>query len=96
MREDLLEEVARRTEGFSSADLQSLCREAAMAPMRRLLDQAALDPTRILALRSKGQDALAQAVRGEDLIAALEKSRSSVAAVSVTRYEAWDKEFGNS
>lgn len=32
-----LEEVARRTEGFSCADLRSLCREAAMQPVRRLL-----------------------------------------------------------
>ncbi|KAL8435675.1 hypothetical protein ACSSS7_002336 [Eimeria intestinalis] len=29
--------LARRTEGFSCADLRSLCREAAMQPMRRLL-----------------------------------------------------------
>lgn len=32
-----LEEIARRTDGFSCADLRSLCREAAMQPVRRLL-----------------------------------------------------------
>ena len=38
-----LEEVARRTEGFSCADIRGLCREAAMQPLRRLLKKATPD-----------------------------------------------------
>ena len=36
---DIAQHLAQLTEGFSSADIVILCREAAMAPMRRLLQK---------------------------------------------------------
>jgi len=54
-------ELAELTDGFSCADIQVLCREAAMGPMRRLLGQGSgLDPARIEALRSQGKTLLSQ------------------------------------
>ncbi|WP_205544073.1 ATP-binding protein [Rubrobacter indicoceani] len=38
-----LKEIARRTEGYSGADLEALCREAALACMRRTVDLTDLD-----------------------------------------------------
>lgn len=110
--EEAAEKVfARLTEGFSCADIQILCREAAMAPMRRLLGDGGLDTGKIQELRSKGQLTVPEVsssrkfreydshvcgqVLREDFLAAIEGAKTSVSAASIDRYDHWNKSFGS-
>lgn len=38
-----IEEIALATEGFSGADIATICKEASMGPVRRLLANASID-----------------------------------------------------
>jgi len=88
-------ELAELTDGFSCADIQVLCREAAMGPMRRLLGPAGgLDPARIETLRSQGKSLLTQVLQS-DLLSAIRSSKSSVAASSIEQYQVWNRSFGS-
>ena len=45
------DEIVTKTNGFSGADMSSLCREAAMMPLRRKLKASGIDFDRIDELR---------------------------------------------
>jgi katanin p60 ATPase-containing subunit A1 len=115
------EDIARQTEGYSGADLELLCREAAMMPVRRLMSQlqqldmtagasagaipdpppskhgrnikggyggASVPPVDVQALL------LADPVTDIDIGAALASTRPSSDG-KMTKYEAWQREFGS-
>ncbi|PFH32907.1 katanin-like family protein [Besnoitia besnoiti] len=93
--EDLdLSTVADRTENFSGADLQHLCREACMNPIRRVFADLSLDEIR--EKRATGAfDKDAVQVTMADFEQALQKARPSINAAEIKKYEAWDAAFGN-
>lgn len=43
-----IDELARLTDGYSGADIQILCRDASMMPMRRLLDICSIQDIEVM------------------------------------------------
>lgn len=82
-------ELAQWTHGYSGSDIHALCRDAAMAPLRRALDGKT--PSEIKALRGSG---LATQVEKADFEAAVRTIAPSVASGDVAKYEMWDAEMG--
>lgn len=85
-------ELAVATSGYSGADIHLTCREASMMPMRRLLDS--YSPTEIQSMRQIGLMDIPK-VRFQDFRTAIENTKSSVSSENISRFEAWDREFGS-
>lgn len=97
-------EVARRLEGYSGSDIALLCKEAAMRPVRRLMDK--LEAMESVAASAKGgraplvsptvgTDSLKiDAVTREDVDEALIVTKPS-ARVVAPRYMEWEAEFAS-
>ncbi|WP_456394184.1 CDC48 family AAA ATPase [Thermococcus sp.] len=83
-----LEELARKTEGYTGADIEAVCREAAMAAMRRALKEGILRP-------GMKMDEVRQKVRVtmKDFEEALEKIGPSVSRETVEYYRKVAEEF---
>lgn len=83
---------AEKTGGYSGADIHVVCREASMAPMRRLLSQKS--PEDVLRLRRAG--ALhPPAVQEADVLAAIAGTKPSVAAADISRFDEWNGAFAS-
>lgn len=90
-----LDTIAAQTGGFSGADLTSMCRQAANAPLDRL---GRLQPKEILAMMKSGTDLKSleqQPVSQRDLLQALKSTKPSVNAASLDKYRKWMDEFGS-
>ena len=86
------EQLARITQGYSGADLKSVCREASMAPLRRgLIGLTALE---IRELRAEGR-IQPQPAEQKDFLDALVNIQPSVGVADVEKYEKWTNEFGS-
>ena len=88
------DELASRTEGYSGADINQVCRDAAMEPMRRaVLD---LSPAQIAALKERGELTCQKlVVTMGDLLGAIANVPASVSPAELGRYAAWMDEFGS-
>uniref|UniRef100_A0A0G4HIQ5 AAA+ ATPase domain-containing protein n=1 Tax=Chromera velia CCMP2878 TaxID=1169474 RepID=A0A0G4HIQ5_9ALVE len=87
-----LDWVAAETERFSGADISSLCREAAMGPVRRLA--AGREPSELRHLLDSGEIFQAPPVEKEDFEEALAAVLPTVSLTQKERYEEWNKKFG--
>ena len=76
-------------EGLSGADIRVLCRDASMAPMRRLM--ARLSPDEIRTAKANGT--LKMEVEAEDVRAAVRGTHKSVSGAEIAAYEKWNREF---
>ena len=85
-----LAELADKLEGYSGADVQLVCRDAAMAPMRAAI--AGKSPDEIVELQTKGE--LEGEITSSDFLGAIETTPPSIAPGSLRRFEAWNAEFG--
>ncbi len=81
--------MLKSTDGYSGADISSVCREASMMPFRKLL----LDHTSMEDIVSK-QSQIDIPLTMEDLKQALKNISKSVSKEFLTRYDKWMKEFG--
>ncbi|XP_022669572.1 fidgetin-like protein 1 [Varroa jacobsoni] len=81
-----LDVIAQRTNGYSGADVDNLCREAAMMPVRQLHDDSS-------DLSSLTLDNIRPVVLG-DFLAALRIIRPSVSESCLADYEKWNQQFG--
>lgn len=79
-----LERLARDTEGYSGSDLQALCEEAAMMPIREL-------GTNILKVKANQ----VRPLRYEDFQKAMTVIRPSLHRSKWEELEQWNKEFGS-
>lgn len=88
------ESLAERTEGYSGADVQMVCRDASMNPMRRLI--AGRSPAELVQLRDEGSLSPGSVpVEMSDLEAALASVKPSVAIGDTVRYADWARDFGS-
>lgn len=100
-----LDALAARTSGFSGADIATLCRTAAMMPLRRVLESARRTGAGgVEALRQVLQDSgitdhdtskLQLPVTVAHFQDALAGTRRSVSGADDARYAAWMAEFGS-
>ena len=93
-----LGEIAGKTEGYSGADLTSVCRDAAMMSLRRLVAEArgAGLPMAEFAAKVKAlQEDASTPISQEDLIAALKNTSASVGSEQHEAYSKWMDEFGS-
>jgi len=82
---DDLKLIAKQTDGYSGADMKTLCQEASMGPIRsvpfdkiHLIDSIAIRPTDI-----------------NDFNLALTRVRASVSQEDLLQYSKWDKLYGS-
>jgi spastin len=81
LSEDDLVRVVGWTDGYSCADIVSVCREAAMVPLRGLqLGDGEVNEIRPMSLG--------------DIELAVKRIKASVSPESVEKYLEWDREFG--
>ena len=89
----MAEELARMTDGYSGADIQIVCREAAMIPVRKAL--ANQPPQKLLELHAAGEFVLEDQPTLANFVEALSKVKPSVDAVQTAQYEEWKAKFGS-
>lgn len=87
-----LEAVRDATEGFSGADLTVLVRDAAMAPVRRLV--AGYSTEEILLMKERGT-LQTSSVSMDDFREALRRVQPSVSSESLKQYASWSAAFGS-
>jgi katanin p60 ATPase-containing subunit A1 len=85
-----LDKIAGLLNNYSGADVTSLCRDAALMSMRRMIKNKS--PNEI---RQLSKDDIEKPVTQEDFIAAIERSSTTVQESDVTRHEKWIKQFGS-
>jgi len=81
--ENDLEAIRERSKGYSGSDMDNLCREAALGPIRSIKDIMNIE-----------QEAV-RPIRLEDFEKALTQVRASVSQSDLTSYLDWNKQFGS-
>ena len=84
-----LQGVAARTEGYSGADITSVCRDAAMMAMRRVVKGKTPDQ-----IRNMNKEEMNQPTNMADIDEALGRTSRSVGKEDIEKYEKWMEEFG--
>ena len=96
---------AAATDGYSGADIKVVCREASMAPLRRLLATRTTstrgmqrdmqrDMQDLRAAAASTSNAPLSMVTATDVDAAIASTKPSVAREDAERYVAWERKFG--
>ncbi|XP_057473439.1 katanin p60 ATPase-containing subunit A1 [Actinidia eriantha] len=86
-----IDDVARRTEGYSGDDLTNVCRDASLNGMRRKIAGKTRDEIKNMSKDEISKDPVAMC----DFEEALTKVQPSVSAADVERHEKWFSEFGS-
>ncbi|XP_059641631.1 katanin p60 ATPase-containing subunit A1-like [Cornus florida] len=86
-----IDEVARRTEGYSGDDLTNVCRDASLNGMRRKIAGKTRDEIKNMSKDEISKDPIAMC----DFEEALTKVQPSVSAADIERHEKWFSEFGS-
>lgn len=81
--------VAEKTDGLSGADIDILCREAMMRPIRALIHK--LEHEKVLSTAPLSRPK----VRTDDAIASVSCTKSSGSSVPLTKYTKWEQQFGS-
>ena len=87
------DDLAAATDGYSGADIESVCRDAAMMPLRRWRQQYSIrEIKRLHDLKQLPDGELSL----DDFRQALKNVRSSVGKDKLEKYEKWEANFGAS
>lgn len=80
-----IEDISRRTDGYSGADMANLCKEAAFGPLREIsmddMESIAADQVR--------------PITSDDFDAALLQVRASVSTQDLALYDDWNQRYGS-
>jgi katanin p60 ATPase-containing subunit A1 len=87
--------LVKKTEGYSGADISNVCREAALMPIKRILEQNKGDIMNMMNNESF-KNKLNTPISMQDLEIALKNISKSVSEISLSDYEKWTKEFKSS
>mmetsp|Transcript_76857 Transcript_76857/g.238048 ORF Transcript_76857/g.238048 Transcript_76857/m.238048 type:complete len:607 (+) Transcript_76857:73-1893(+) len=86
--------LAKRSEHYSGADIQLICRDASLNPMRRMVE--GLSPVELVQLRDEGKLSPASLpVEMADFEAALKGVQPSVSPADTRKFVEWAQEFGS-
>lgn len=83
--ESHLDEIARRTDGFSGADMKTLCQEAVMGPLRSIS---------YIDMKNVAADSV-RPVDFNDFINAMKCVRASVSPNDLQQYITWNGTYGS-
>ncbi|KAL5574636.1 hypothetical protein UlMin_016335 [Ulmus minor] len=86
-----IDDVARRTEGYSGDDLTNVCRDASLNGMRRKIAGKTRDEIKNLSKDDISKDPVAMC----DFEEALTKVQRSVSQADIEKHEKWFSEFGS-
>ncbi|KAG4183055.1 Katanin p60 ATPase-containing subunit [Gossypium arboreum] len=86
-----IDEVARRTEGYSGDDLTNVCRDASLNGMRRKIAGKTRDEIKNMSKDEISKDPVAMC----DFEEALAKVQRSVSQADIEKHEKWFSEFGS-
>ncbi|XP_076930941.1 katanin p60 ATPase-containing subunit A1-like isoform X2 [Bidens hawaiensis] len=86
-----IDEVARRTEGYSGDDLTNVCRDASLNGMRRKIAGKTREEIKNMSKEDISNDPIAMC----DFEEAIAKVQPSVSAADIERHEKWFAEFGS-
>ena len=86
------DELVKRTDGYSGADIANVCREAAFMPMRRNVAQKS-GKIEDLVSDKEFLEKLEVGIKMEDLIQAVKNISKSVGAKDIEAYVKWTSEF---
>ncbi|CAH2067982.1 unnamed protein product [Thlaspi arvense] len=86
-----IEDVARRTEGYSGDDLTNVCRDASMNGMRRKIAGKTRDEIKNMSKDDISNDPVAMC----DFEEAIKKVQPSVSSSDIEKHEKWFNEFGS-
>ncbi|PIN09637.1 Microtubule-severing ATPase [Handroanthus impetiginosus] len=86
-----IDEVARRTEGYSGDDLTNVCRDASLNGMRRKIAGKTRDEIKNMSKDEISKDPVAMC----DFLEAIGKVQPSVSAADIEKHEKWFSEFGS-
>lgn len=86
-----IEEVARRTDGYSGDDLTNVCRDASLNGMRRKIAGKSREEIKNMSKDEINNDPVAMC----DFEEALGKVQRSVSQADIERHEKWFHEFGS-
>ncbi|KAL8043108.1 hypothetical protein ABFX02_09G096400 [Erythranthe guttata] len=86
-----IDEVARKTEGYSGDDLTNVCRDASLNGMRRKIAGKTRDEIKNMPKDEISNDPIAMC----DFLEAIAKVQPSVSASDIERHEKWFSEFGS-
>ena len=96
----VVEEMGRRTEGYSGADIELVVREAKMERMRCMLKEVDVEEL-MRGLGGSGEGAEAEGgkggearVRPQDLFGAMDRVKRTVRGESLAEFEKWNDKFG--
>lgn len=92
------DELVKKTEGYSGADITNICREAAFMQMRRKLEHGnGKDGYDIMNIvnNKEFQEEINAPVYQKDILAAIKNISKSVSKNDLKRYEDWTNEFSN-
>ena len=85
-----LDTVADRLDSYSGADITSLCRDAAMMSMRRMIKGKSPEE-----IKEMKREDLEKPVTLEDFDDAIVRCQRSVGNMDLSKYERWIKEYGS-
>lgn len=85
-----LENIAENLDGYSGADVTTVCRDASMMGMRRKIDGLTIEQIQALP-----KDELNLPAKMEDFLEVLKKVSPSVSKNDLIKYEQWMAEFGS-
>ena len=85
-----LDELSRKSEGYSGADITNVCRDASLMSMRKAI--AGKSPEEI---RSMPKEEIDKPITQAEFEEAIKKVGTSVGNAALKRYEEWMREFGS-
>lgn len=83
-------QIGDELKGYSGFDISNVCRDAAMMPMRRRI--CGCTPDQIKQIRREDVDL---PLTAKDFQDAMKRTKKSVSADDVSRFEKWMEEYGS-